>query len=58
MEKLRIITDFAVSWLLLYQLRVKDNITIAREDLQMVSAATTDFKHAIASKVTDDILDT
>lgn len=57
MEKLRIITDFAVSWLLLYQLRVKDNITIAREDLQMVSDAT-DFKHAIASKVTDDILDT
>lgn len=58
MEKLRTITDFAVSWLLLYQLRVKDNITIAREDLQMVSGGATDFKHAIASKVTDDILDT
>lgn len=29
-----------------------------REDLQMVSGGTTDFKHAIASKATDDILDT
>lgn len=35
MEKLRVIMDFTVSWPLLYQLRVKDNITIAKEDLQM-----------------------